>query len=197
MIVFGLSGLVLCGSGVFFIKNLKLSIYDFSTLDRSVRGSAESINLLIDDGSRALENVSLTVRETEDTLASTSELTRSAAKAIYSIAQSINFDIAGYKPLEGTVIYFYKIGIDLESLAENIEGTAGSIGANADDIDKIAEDMQGMSEKLGTVSGNFSNTISSFPDFGFKKIIYGLLIYCCFLNLMFVLTGYCFIVLSR
>ncbi len=189
MLIFGSLGTIACFGGIFAVKSFNLNILNFSSLNTSVQEGASSITVLIKDSSTTIGNVSTTVREAKETLFTVADLSRSAAQATYGIAESINFQVGTFKPLEGTVKYFTDIGDNLNSLAINIESTAGSIDKNADDIDKTVVDLKDISVKLENASKSFNTTTTSLPDFGFKEILYALLAYCGILHLMFVLVG--------
>jgi hypothetical protein len=197
MFIFGCFGIIACFGGIFAVKNFNLNIPNFSSLNNSVQEGASSVNVLINDSSVSIENISTTVRETKDTLFTVANLSRSAAQATYGIAESINFQVGTFRPLEGSVKYFTDIGDNLNSLAINVENTAGSIDKNANDIDKIAVDLKDISIKLENTSKSLSTTAMSVPDFGFKKVLYALIAYCGILHLMFVLIGISLMIIGK
>lgn len=197
MFIFGSLGTIACFGGIFAVKSLNLNILNFSSLNTSVQEGASSITVLIKDSSKTIANASTTAREAKETLFTVSDLSRSAAQATYGIAESINFQIGTFKPLEGTVKHFTDIGDNLNSLAINIDNTAGSIDKNADDIDKIAVDLKDISVKLENASKSFNTTTTFLPDFEFKKVLYALLAYCGILHLMFVLIGVSLMIIGK
>ena len=193
LIFFGISGSALSVTGlVYFNKSLSFGTEetDFSTsLDESIL----SVSNLMEDTSEGLENASLTLKQVEESLASAQKLIEDSSIAFYDIAETINFEILGYRPLEKSYTYFIDIGDSLSVLSSDIGKTAIYMSTNSADLTKISENMDDINININNTYKSFSGTFSNVVNLNFSSILSYIFIYILVLHIMFILTGLIFI----
>ncbi len=189
LILFGVSGCALSVTGlVYFKKNLSFTREeaDFgASLDKNIL----SVSDMMRDTSKGLENASLTLKQVEETLANAQELLGTSSFAFYDIAETINFEILGYRPLEKSYEYFIGVGDSLSLLSSDIGKTALYINTNSADLTKISKNIDDITVNINNTYKNFSGTFSDIANFNISSVFTCMLIYILVLHIMFVLIG--------
>jgi hypothetical protein len=197
LILFGLSGAVL--STVFilraneFVRNIK----QIENINTSVKGGFESITTIAKDTHITTVNIAASIKNAKESLLFASDASKESAEAVYSIADLTDFDVFGFKPLEGASDYFITIGDNLNMLSQKIKDTADSLETNEKDIMKLGEDFKEVSVKLNLISGELDQTVNLILEDNFIKMIKIVLIYMAILHFMFIIIGIALITLAR
>ncbi len=189
LIFFGIAGCALSVTGLTYLnKNLSFSQEETNfavSLDESIL----SVSNMMKDTSKGLENASLTLKQVEESLANAQELLKNSSSAFYDIAETINFEILGYRPLEKSYGYFTGIGDSLSLLSSDIGRTALYIGTNSTDLTKISENIDNITININNTYKNFSGTFSNVMNFNLGSIFTYIFIYILVLHVMFILIG--------
>lgn len=189
LIFFGISGCALSVTGlVYFNKNLSFT-QEETNFGASLDESILSVSDMMKDTSKGLENASLTLKQVEESLANAQELLSTSSFAFYDIAETINFEILGYRPLEKSYGYFIGIGDSLSLLSSDIGKTALYINTNSADLTKISENIDAITININNTYKNFSGTFSNIANLNISSIFTYILIYILVLHVMFVLIG--------
>lgn len=189
LIFFGISGCALSVTGlVYFNKNLSFT-QEETNFGASLDESILSVSDMMKDTSKGLENASLTLKQVEESLANAQELLSTSSFAFYDIAETINFEILGYRPLEKSYGYFIGIGDSLSLLSSDIGKTALYINTNSADLTKISENIDDITININNTYKNFSGTFSNIANLNISSIFTYILIYILVLHVMFVLIG--------
>ena len=197
IIIFGLAGCIPCFGGIYYISKINIKNPGSADLVSTVEGSVKSVNILLDDSSKALTNVAGTVQEAQLSLADASGMLNSSSLALSEVSGLIEFEILGFRPLAGLSAYFKTMSEDAEKLSESLFDMSQSIGTNIEDINKISEDVGKISANLEVFSTSFSTTAETIPDFNIKGILYFVFIYLGLLNIIFILIGFSLLFINR
>jgi len=197
IIIFGLAGCVPCFGGIYYISKINIKNPGSVNLVNTVSSSVKSVNILLDDSSKALNNVAGTVQEAQYLLADASGMLKSSSLALSEVSGVIEFEILGIKPLAGLSAYFQTMSQDAGKLSESLFDMSQSIGTNIGDINKISEDVGKISANLEVFSTSFSTTAGTIPDFNLKGLLYIVFIYLGILNIIFMLIGVSLLSINR
>ncbi len=197
IIIFGFAGCIPCFGGIYYAGKINIinpgSTYLVNTLDSNLK----SVNVLLNDSSKALDNVAGTVREAQYSLKDASGMLKSSSLALEEISGLVEFDILGIKPLAGISAYFKTMSQDAEKLSESLLAMSQSVGSNIRDINKISEDVGKISSDLEVFISSYLTITSSLPDFNLRVLIYIVLIYLGILNIIFILIGASLFLINR
>jgi hypothetical protein len=196
ILLFGVIGCILSFGGIYLVRNINLGVSD-SQMITTVSSSLGSATKTLEDSSTALKNIAITVGAAKDSLDSASVMLLNSSEALAQIAETMNFEIIGIKPLEDTSQYFLSIADDLVILSGNIDNLSRSLGTNVDDINTLSTDMGDISTRLDNVSTSLSESTETGLGLGIKSLLYIILAIMGTLNIMFILIGSSLIILNK
>jgi len=197
IIIFAVSGLILCGTAFYFVRNFQIPRISSTQVVSSFNDSVNSVSDLIEESSYALNNVSGTIEIAKDSLVETSDMLLDSSKDLEQIADAIDFSILGMNPLKDVSKYFLSISEDMEVLASNVGQISDSVGINIKDIENISTDLYEISKNMEGFSEGFEKSSDTLPDFGIKTIAYALIIFMAVQNLIILLIGISLFALNK
>ncbi len=189
VIVFGVSGLILSAIGLVQLNRYFPSKAGTLASDISLNESIDSATGLMEDTSIVLKNASLTLDQIEKSLTNSQKLLQNTSKAFFDIAETVNFEILGYRPLEKSYKYFINIGDSLSVLSSDIEATGKHLNTNSRDLVKTSESMDAAAKNINKVYSNFSESLTKIAGYGINSLLKCLLVYIIVLHLIFILIG--------
>ena len=196
ILLFGIIGCILSFGGIYLVRNLNLGVTD-SQLITTVSSSLGSATKTLKDSSVALKNIAITVEAAKESLGSASVMLLNSSEALVEIAKTMNFEIIGTRPLEGTSQYFLSIADDLVTLSENIDNMTQSLGTNVDDINTLSTDLGDVSTRLDSVSTSLSESTETGLGLNIKSLLYIILAIIGTLNIMFILIGSSLLIVNK
>lgn len=197
IIVFGLAGAVPSFAGLYYVNKAKIEITNSTQILNTASTSINTINVMLDNSSSAMKNVSSTVSEAKNSLSTAAVMLEDTSRTMVEISKSIEFEILGYKPLEGVSQYFTSMSTDFKTLSGDMKNMASSVGNNIEDINNISEDLKNISVNLENFSETFSNTSTILPEFSLKTILLFIFSYFAAVNIIFILIGASLLIVSR
>lgn len=193
LIFFGVSGSALSATGLVYSNNNLSFNSEEIEIAASLDESILSVSTLMQDTSKGLENASLTLLQVEESLKSAQKLLGESSTAFYEIAETINFEILGYKPLEKSYSYFIGIGDSLSVLSSDIGKTAQYMNTNSIDLTKISGNLEDITININNTYKSFSGSFSNVMNLNFSSILTYVFIYTLILHIMFIIIGIVFI----
>lgn len=197
IIIFAVLGLMICGAAFYFIARVEIPSISSTQLVTTLEGTVSSVSSLVKESSDALGNVSNTVEEARISLKEASDMLYSSSGDLVEIAEAIDFEFLGIRPLSGVSDYFFSISSDLETLSASVEEMADSVGVNVEDLDNISLELLDMSKRMDGFSDSFGVTTNTMPDFDIKTVAYVILVFMSLQNMVIALIGISLFALNK
>jgi hypothetical protein len=193
IILFGVVGTVFSVTGMFYLRKEPLYNLASSNITTSLDENIVSVSELMHQTSEGLENASLTLKQVEESLLNAQNLLKDSSNAFYDIADTVNFEILGYKPLEKSYSYFNNVGDSLWVISEDILKTAQYIDTNSKDLTEIGDNLSDITVNINHSYDSFSETFSSLIGKNTGAILFYILLYISILHVMFIFIGLMFL----